>query len=133
MGKKNEHAWYKPLEHYFHTDGMPIDRFAKTEAVLHLLSVNAPDADPQKAYLLFAQYHVIGTSQCTATERQLERARSSLGYYRSKKYWQDDLRQYCNSNYDALRAFEIDISHVTYFLRKLCKRMENSRTWMYRI
>ena len=28
-----------------------------------------------------------------------------MGYYRSKKYWQDDLRQYRESRYAAIRAF----------------------------
>ena len=41
MRKKNEHEWYKPLEPHF-KKRMPIERFAKTEAMLHLLSVNAP-------------------------------------------------------------------------------------------
>lgn len=117
MRKKNEHEWYKPLEPHF-KKRMPIERFAKTEAMLHLLSVNAPDADPQKAYLLFARYHVIGTSQCTAAESQLERARRSLGYYRSKKYWQDDLRQYLHPDYDALRAFVIDTSQDSWTFKR---------------
>ena len=116
MGKKNE--WYKPIEPHFCKEHMSLDRFAKTEAVLHLLSISDPDADPQKAYLLFAQYHVIGTNQCTAMEHQLECARSSLRYYRSKKYWQDDLRQYCHPDYNALRAFVINASQEQWTFRR---------------
>ena len=124
MGKK--HEWYKPLEPHFCKEHMPLDRFAKTEAVLHLLSISDPDADPQKAYLLFARYYVIGTDQCTAIESQLERARSSLKYYRSKKYWQDDLRRYCHSDYNALRAFAIDASQDQWGFKR------NQETYPYR-
>lgn len=41
-------------------------------------------------------------------EHILQRARHRLGYYRSQKYWQDDLREYRESRYDAIRAFSFN-------------------------
>ena len=55
MKKTELEKWYEPLEPHFNSisDAMPSMRFATIEAVLHLLYINAPEADPQKAYLLF--------------------------------------------------------------------------------
>lgn len=107
---KNKDIWYAPLAAQFQIieEPMPIARFAAIEAVLHLLALNAPDADPAKAYLLFTQYQLIGTTACTDMEHTLQRARHTLGYYRSQKYWQDDLRDYQDSKYDAVRAFSFE-------------------------
>lgn len=115
---KNKDVWYAPLEPQFQVieEPMPIARFAAIEAVLHLLALNAPDADPAKAYLLFTQYQLIGTTACTDMEHILQRARHTLGYYRSQKYWQDDLRDYQDSRYDAVRAFSFEeLSGITSF------------------
>ena len=65
------------------------------------------DADPAKAYLLFTQYQLIGATRCSPLEHTLQQARFRLGYYRSQKYWQDDLREYRKKRYDAVRAFSI--------------------------
>ena len=107
MTKRDQKTWYMPLSAQFQMieDPMPLSRFAAIEAVLHLLSLTAPDADPEKAYLLFAQYQLIGTTQCSSMEHTLQQARLGLGYYRSQKYWQDDLREYRKHRYDAIRAF----------------------------
>lgn len=107
---KNKDVWYAPLAAQFQAieEPMPIARFAAIEAVLHLLALNAPDADPVKAYLLFTQYQLIGTTACTDMEHILQRARHTLGYYRSQKYWQDDLRDYQDPKYDAVRAFSFE-------------------------
>ena len=111
--KNNKNVWYAPLLAQFQAieDAMPLSRFAAIEAVLHLLTLTAPDVDPTKAYLLFTQYQLIGTKECTAMEHTLQQARHMLGYYRSQKYWQDDLRDYRAPRYNAVRAFsfqEID-------------------------
>lgn len=108
--KNNQDLWYVPLSAQFQTaeGAMPLYRFAAVEAVLYLLSLNAPDADPTKAYLLFTQYQLISTTECTTMEHTLQRARYMLGYYRSQKYWQDDLHEYRNSRYDAFRAFSFN-------------------------
>ncbi len=107
---KNKDVWYAPLAAQFQAieEPMPIARFAAIEAVLYLLALNAPDADPTKAYLLFTQYQLIGTTACTDMEHILQRARHTLGYYRSQKYWQDDLRDYQDPKYDAIRAFSFE-------------------------
>ena len=107
---KNKDVWYAPLAAQFQAieEPMPIARFAAIEAVLYLLALNAPDADPVKAYLLFTQYQLIGTTACTDMEHTLQRARHTLGYYRSQKYWQDDLRDYQDPRYDAVRAFSFE-------------------------
>ena len=107
---KHNDRWYAPLAAHFASiqDPMPLARFAAIEAVLHLLNLNAPGADPAKAYLLFTQYQLIGTTACTAMEHTLQRARRTLGYYRSQKYWQDDLREYQDQKYDAVRAFSFE-------------------------
>ena len=109
MKKTEIVKWYEPLEPYFNSipDAMPRMRFATIEAVLHLLYINAPEADPQKAYLLFAQYQLIGITQCGAMDHLLQNARYTLGYYRSRKYWQDDFTEYCDSKYSAIRAFSV--------------------------
>lgn len=104
---KEKDSWYTPLAAQFQIieDPMPLSRFAAIEAVLHLLSLSAPNADPAKAYLLFTQYQLIGTTACSSIEHTLQQARRALGYYRSQKYWQDDLRDYQRQKYDAFRAF----------------------------
>lgn len=108
--KYNQDLWYEPLSAQFEAveNTMSLSRFAAVEAVLYLLFLNAPDADPSKAYLLFTQYQLISTVKCTAMEHTLQRARYMLGYYRSQKYWQDDFREYRNSRYDAFRAFSFN-------------------------
>ena len=109
MKNNDRNTWYAPLSAQFQLieEAMPLSRFAAIEAVLYLLSLTAPDADPTKAYLLFTQYQLIGTTQCSDIEHTLQQARSKLGYYRSQKYWQDDLREYRKKRYDAVRAFSI--------------------------
>ena len=109
MKNNDRNTWYAPLSAQFQLieEAMPLSRFAAIEAVLYLLSITAPDADPAKAYLLFTQYQLIGTTQCSDLEHTLQRARFKLGYYRSQKYWQDDLREYRKKRYDAVRAFSI--------------------------
>lgn len=101
--------WYDPLEPHFKTipDGIAANRFAAIEAVLYLLSTIAPEEDPRKAYLLFAQYQLIGATKCNSMDHLLQNARNTLGYYRSRKYWQDDFSEYCDTKYDAIRAFSI--------------------------
>ena len=110
MKKTELEKWYEPLEPHFNSilEAMPSKRFATIEAVLHLLCINAPEADPQKAYLLFAQYQLIGITQCSAMDHLLQNARHTLGYYRSRKYWQDDFSEYCDPKYSAIRAFSIN-------------------------
>ena len=109
MKNNDKNIWYAPLSAQFQRieDAMPLSRFAAIEAVLHLLRLAAPDADPAKAYLLFTQYQLIGATQCAPLEHTLQQARFRLGYYRSQKYWQDDLREYRKPCYDAVRAFSI--------------------------
>ena len=109
MKNNDRNTWYAPLSAQFQLieESMSLSRFAAIEAVLYLLSLTAPDADPTKAYLLFTQYQLIGTTQCSDIEHTLQQARSKLGYYRSQKYWQDDLREYRKKRYDAVRAFSI--------------------------
>lgn len=102
--------WYRPLQGHFQTieNAMPMERFVQIEAVLYLLHINEPKADPSQAYLLFSQYHLIGATMCGATEHTLQLARYSLGNFRSQKYWQDSLRAYCESRYDAYRALIVN-------------------------
>ena len=65
--KNNKNVWYAPLLAQFQAieDAMPLSRFAAIEAVLHLLTLTAPDVDPTKAYLLFTQYQLIGAKECS--------------------------------------------------------------------
>lgn len=55
MKNNDRNTWYAPLSAQFQLieEAMPLSRFAAIEAVLYLLSLTAPDADPTKAYLLF--------------------------------------------------------------------------------
>lgn len=110
MKENNENLWYAPLSAQFQTinGAMSLSRFAAVEAVLHLLSLCAPNADPTKAYLLFTHYQFIGTTGCSPMEHTLQRARLMIGYYRSQKYWQDDLHAYRDHRYNAFRAFSIE-------------------------
>ena len=86
MMNKSRDGWYAPLAARFQgmEEPMPLARFAAIEAILHLLALNAPATDPAKAYLLFTQYQLIGTTACTAMEHTLQQARHTLGYYRSQ-------------------------------------------------
>ena len=72
--KNNKDVWYAPLSAQFQMieEAMSLSRFAAIEAVLYLLTLNAPDADPTKAYLLFTQYQLIGTTGCTTMEHILQ-------------------------------------------------------------
>lgn len=81
MRTNDRNSWYTPLSTQFQVikDAMPLSRFAAIEAVLYLLSLTAPDADPAKAYLLFTQYQLIGTTQSSAIEHTLQQARFRLG------------------------------------------------------
>lgn len=92
---------------------MQLSRFAEIEAVLYLFTQNAPQADPTKAYLLFTQYQLIGATECSPTDHDLQTARAALGCFRSQKYWQDALQEYRDSKYDALRAFTFTITENT--------------------
>lgn len=120
MRKTELENWYEPLKPQFNSiqDAMPSRRFAAIEAVLHLLLTNAPEADPRKAYLLFAQYQLIGIAQCNSMDHLLQCARNTLGYYRSRKYWQDDFSEYCNSKYAAIRAFSVIVDGDRVLLSK---------------
>ena len=121
MKNKEQNSWYVPLSAQFQAieNAMALSRFAAIEAVLYLLSLTAPDADPAKAYLLFTQYQLIGTIQCSALEHTLQQARFRLGYYRSQKYWQDDLREYRKHRYDAVRAFSIQDTNGKQFFSRI--------------
>lgn len=105
MSKKGSKTFYAPLQMYFSDDMMSIDRFANIEAVLYLLLTHADTPEPEKAYLLFSQYQLIGIKNGTLADRQLQLSRYTLGCYRSRKYWQDDLEDYRSVAYDGLRAF----------------------------
>lgn len=109
MMNKSRDGWYAPLAARFQgmEEPMPLARFAAIEAILHLLALNAPATDPAKAYLLFTQYQLIGTTACTAMEHTLQQARHTLGYYRSQKYWQDDLRAYQDPNMMQFALFRL--------------------------
>ena len=52
-------------------------------------------------------------------EHTLQQARHALGYYRSQKYWQDDLRAYQDSKYDAVRAFSFEKSEGCHSFSKV--------------
>jgi len=105
MGKKELKIHYAPLQVYFNDDMMSVDRFANIEAVLYLLLTHANSPEPEKAYLLFSQYQLIGIENGTVADNQLQRARYTLGCYRSRKYWQDDLDEYRSDTYNGFRAF----------------------------
>ena len=105
MGKKESKMYYAPLQVYFNDDMMSIDRFANIEAVLYLLLTHANTPEPEKAYLLFSQYQLIGIENGTMADHQLQLARYTLGCYRSRKYWQDDLDEYRSDVYKGFRAF----------------------------
>lgn len=120
MKNNNRNFWYVPLSAQFELieNAMPLRCFAAVEAVLYLLSLIAPDDDPAKAYLLFTQYQLIGATQCSPMEHVLQQARFKLGYYRSRKYWEDDLREYQKQCYDAVRAFSIQEAEGKRFFSK---------------
>lgn len=88
---------------------MPLAKFAEIEAVLYLFKKNAPVSDPEKAYLLFTQYQMIGATSYSSMDHVLQTVRSSLGRYRSQKLWHDALKEYRDKKYDALRAFQIEM------------------------
>ena len=77
MKNNNKDAWYAPLSAQFQRieGAMPLPRFAAIEAVLYLLHLAAPDADPAKAYLLFTQYQLIGATRCSPLEHRASAGR----------------------------------------------------------
>ena len=75
MAKKSPKIYYEPLQIYFNNDMMSIDRFANIEAVLYLLLTYADTSEPEKAYLLFSQYQLIGIENGTIADRQLQISR----------------------------------------------------------
>lgn len=107
---KNNGNWYSPLKAFFpdSDDTMSLHKFASVEAVLHLLHEMAPEADARKAYLLFSEYHLIGTTECSEEEHLLQNARYGLGYFRSQKAWQDALKLYAAPKYAPFRAFSLE-------------------------
>lgn len=138
MQKNSKDMLYAPLLAQFQMidNAMPLSRFAAIEAVLYLLTLCETGADPAKAYLLFTQYQLIGTTECTAIEHILQRARHRLGYYRSQKYWQDDLREYRESRYDAVRAFSFEVNdNIISFSRRESvypyPYEEREKEWVY--
>ena len=100
---------YSPLKPQFDQvkGDLSLESFAKVEALLYLLYRIDPSADPQKAYLLFSRYQVIGAISGTKMDYILQCARKSLRYYRSQKNWQDDLQKYLQEQYCAFRAFDV--------------------------
>ena len=104
--KSEKIEWYKNLTPYFPKDGgLTLKEFASIEAVLHLLLQQDENADVEKAYLLFAQYQTIGMERATNNDRQLQYARRSLGYFRAREFWLEQLKKYKDADYDKARAF----------------------------
>lgn len=120
MAKTNSNEWYYPLQAYFANleNAMSLESFAAIEAVLYLLLSYEKDPDPEKAYLLFSQYQFIGMEKGTADDNKLQNARYTLGRYRSRKYWQDDLEEYRNSLYEGMRAFAFIVKDGKTILKK---------------
>lgn len=110
MGTKKKTNRYEPLKIYFgRIEGaMDLVKFAEIEAVLYLLFINAPEADPNKAYLLFSNYQLIGATACTEKDHTLQQAKRKLVKYRSQKHWQDSLKEYQEPKYEAFRAFSFE-------------------------
>lgn len=109
MTKDQKQDCYSPLQpHYINLSRtLPIERFAKVEAMLFVLTQCAPDADPAKAYLLLTQYQLIGTRNTTREDHLLQTCRTALMGYRSKKYWTDDWKEYCKEIYKPVRVFDL--------------------------
>lgn len=105
MAKKEVRTWYAPLQGYFNDSMMPLETFCAIEAVLYLLITYADHPEPEKAYLLFSQYQLIGIEQGSEADHRLQAARFTLGCYRSRKYWQDALEMYRDTKYNGLRAY----------------------------
>ena len=110
MSEKNNEKYYEPLAASFNNieNAMTLKRFASVEAVLYLLMTFSSKPDPEKAYLLFTGYHLINMSQSDRQDYILQCARLTLGYYRSKKFWQDDYKEYKKERYNGLRAFDYE-------------------------
>lgn len=110
MSEKNNEKYYEPLAASFSNmeNAMSLKRFASVEAVLYLLMTFSSEPDPEKAYLLFTGYHLINMNQSGKQDYILQCARLTLGYYRSKKFWQDDYKEYKAARYNGLRAFEVE-------------------------
>lgn len=109
MTKDKNQDCYSPLQPHYNNLPLPlsIERFAKVEAMLYVLTQCSPDADPAKAYLLLAQYQLIGTQNTTPEDHLLHLCRTALMTYRSKKYWTDDWKEYCKEIYKPMRVFDL--------------------------
>ena len=66
MKNNDRNTWYAPLSAQFQLieEAMPLSRFAAIEAVLYLLSLTAPDADPTKETMTLNEYqqHALETA-----------------------------------------------------------------------
>lgn len=110
MSEQNNKKYYEPLAVSFSQieNAMSLKQFASVEAVLYLLTVFSSNPDPEKAYLLFTGYHLINMNQSDKQDYIFQCARLTLGYYRSKKFWQDDFKEYNKACYNGLRAFDYE-------------------------
>ncbi len=105
MPKKTIQEQYIPLKAHFEGKSLTTEQFAMIEAVLHLVLTFADSPEPEKAYLMFSQYQLIGAKNNTEFDYIIQTARNTLGFYRSRKNWQDDLEVYRSVEFDGYRAF----------------------------
>lgn len=80
--------------------------FINFEMALTIVHRFAPEADPQKGYLMFTKYEKIGKKSYTPEDYLLQAASVCLRKYRSQKIWTDVLQQYQKAMYDPIRLFE---------------------------
>lgn len=112
MMNKSRDGWYAPL-------GGTISRHGRAYAACQICGDRSDSAfaclectghRSGKSLSVIYPISAYCTTACTAMEHTLQQARHTLGYYRSQKYWQDDLRAYQDPKYDAVRAFSFEKS-----------------------
>ena len=98
---------YEPLAARYNRipEAVPISFFAETEAVLHLLSLCGPDEDPEKAYLMFSKYNIIGANGKDPLLHLIQASWKRLNRFSSSLVWHEALQEYREQKYDGVRAF----------------------------
>ena len=94
--------------HIVITDNFNSLAFVRVEMVLCLLSRISPELNPWNAYVLLRGYQIINHSKEDEQLYLLQQAREKLLLYASRMQWEEHLDRYLDSDYDAIRFYNIE-------------------------
>lgn len=94
--------------HIVITDNFNSLAFVRVEMVLCLLSRISPELNPGNAYVLLRGYQIINHSKEDEQLYLLQQAREKLLLYASRMQWEEHLDRYLDSDYNAIRFYNIE-------------------------